>query len=68
MLVEMWRAKGVNEAYEILSKPDVTVTNQQDKEVVLQKIKKINEQVRSVMGAGGPRDDRRSAALLCVTC
>ena len=34
-LLKMWAERSVDEAYELLSNPDVTVTNQRDKEVQL---------------------------------
>ena len=45
----MWANKTPEEAYDILSKPDVTVTNQSDKDGQLPKIQKLAEQVRKVM-------------------
>ena len=47
-LRQMWRSITPSQAYALLSKPDVTVTNQSDKEVQLQKIERLDEQVRAV--------------------
>ena len=45
----MWANKTPEEAYDILKQPDVTVTNQSDKDDQLPKIQKLEEQVRKVM-------------------
>ena len=41
-LVGMWATKTAAEAYDILVKPDVRVTNQSDKDVQLPKLKTLN--------------------------
>ena len=41
------------EAHEILKEPDVTVTNQSDKEVNLDKLLKLNDEVRNVLTKQG---------------
>ena len=43
VLIDMWAQTTADTAYDILSKPDVSVTNQRDKEVQLPKLKKLNE-------------------------
>ena len=53
-LQSMWKAVTPDEAHALLSKPDVTVTNQSDKEMQLVKVKQLkfdNE------GGGGDGDD-----------
>ena len=45
-LVRMWAHKSPQEAHELLSNPDVTVTNHSDKEVQLGKILALHEEVR----------------------
>ena len=45
----MWADKTPKEAYDILKQPDVTVTNQSDKDNQLPKIQKLAEEVRQVM-------------------
>ena len=51
VIVNMWAGKTADEAYETLSKPDVTVTNQSDKDVQLPKLLKLNDFAKSVMAA-----------------
>ena len=53
-------SKTVQDAREILAKPDVTVTNQKDKDEQLPKIHMINEQVTKMFAAGLPRGARRA--------
>ena len=43
MLRKMWGNKTAEEAYVVLEKPDITVTNQKDKDVQLPKLKKLDE-------------------------
>ena len=45
-LTEMWAGKTAKDAKEILSKPDVTVTNARDKSIQLRKILKFDAAVR----------------------
>ena len=45
----MWGNKTAGEAYAILEKPDITVTNQKDKDVQLPKLKKLNEFAKSAV-------------------
>ena len=45
-LYGMWGNVTAQEAYDVLSSPDVTVTNAKDKELQLPKITKLDEQVR----------------------
>ena len=45
----MWADKTPEEAYGILKQPDVTVTNQSDKDAQLPKIHMLAEEVRQVM-------------------
>ena len=49
-LVDMWATKTPGEAHAILSKPDVTVTNQKDKEGQLPKIKALDATVQGAFG------------------
>ena len=46
LLVDQWSSKTPQQAHAFLSSPDVTVTNQGDKDVQLPKIKKLNETVQ----------------------
>ena len=50
-LLKLWASKTVQDAREILAKPDVTVTNQKDKDEQLPKIHLINEQVTKMFAA-----------------
>ena len=50
-LRKMWGSKTAEEAYAILAKPDITVTNQKDKDVQLPKLKKLNEFAKSALAA-----------------
>jgi hypothetical protein len=52
IIIDMWAGKTADEAYAILSKPDVTVTNQSDKDVQLPKLLKLNDFAKGVMAAG----------------
>ena len=54
-LQSLWADKTPTKAHELLSKPDVTVTNQSDKEAQLPKILKMNDEVKGVM-EGAPAD------------
>lgn len=49
VLLEMWSDKDPMQAYEVLSKPDVEVTNKSDKQAQLPKLLKLNEEVRKAM-------------------
>ena len=49
----MWAEKTPHEAHELLKEPDVTVTNQSDKEIQLGKLKQLDEEVREAMRATG---------------
>jgi len=53
MLVDQWAKKTPRQAFEFLSKPDVTVTNASDKEGQLPKIEKLDETVQSAFAATG---------------
>lgn len=46
----MWAKKSPAEAHELLSKPDVTVTNQSDKYTQLGKLLRLHQEVDEVMG------------------
>ena len=50
-LVRMWAQKTPTEAYTTLSKPDVSVTNQSDKETQLPKILELDKQVKDAFAA-----------------
>ena len=45
----MWGEKTADEAHAVLARPDVTVTNQRDKDVQLPKLQKLNEFAKSVL-------------------
>ncbi len=45
-LKEMWTSVGAEKAHEVLSSPDVSVTNQSDKDSQLPKLRTLDEQVR----------------------
>ena len=47
----MWSYKSVQEAYDILEKPDLVVTNQRDKTVQLDKVLALDEAIRTAMDA-----------------
>jgi len=51
MLIQSWADKTPQQAFEFLSKPDVTVTNQSDKDGQLPKIKSLGETVQSAFKA-----------------
>ena len=48
-LVRMWAGRSVDEAIETLVSPDVTVTNQSDKELQLYKLRELDELVREAV-------------------
>ena len=48
-LRDMWGDKTAEQAYAILEKPDVKVTNQKDKDMQLPKLKKLNEFAKSAV-------------------
>jgi len=48
-LRKMWGDKTAEQAYAILEKPDVKVTNQKDKDMQLPKLKKLNEFAKSAV-------------------
>ena len=48
-LRKMWGDKTVDEAHEVLAKPDVEVTNKKDKDVQLPKLRKLNEFAKKVL-------------------
>ena len=50
-MLEMWADKTPEEAHEILKKPDVAVTNLKDKDKQLEKVKGLNDDVRSAWDA-----------------
>ena len=45
----MWGEKTADEAHAVIARPDVTVTNQRDKDVQLPKLQKLNEFAKSVL-------------------
>lgn len=63
-LREMWREASSKKAYEALSSPDVTVTNQSDKDVQLPKLQALDEQVRRAfaLAADAASDPSASAS------
>ena len=52
VLIAMWASKTASEAYEILVKPDVKVTNQRDKDIQLPKLKTLNDFSKHVVAKG----------------
>ena len=56
-LFSMWANRSPQEAHDVLSKPDVTVTNQGDKDVQLKKLQKLDSAVREMA-----RKEREDAA------
>ena len=54
-LRDMWGDKTAEQAYAILEKPDVKVTNQKDKQIQLPKLKKLNEFAKSAVATMGER-------------
>ena len=56
-LVAMWASKTPKAAYEVLASPDVTVTNQKDKETQLDKLGKIDEEVRKELDESAQPSD-----------
>jgi len=48
-LVRMWAGRSVDEAIETLASPDVTVTNQSDKELQLYKLRELDSLVREAV-------------------
>eukprot|EP00322_Chrysochromulina_rotalis_P028568 CAMPEP_0115832758 /NCGR_PEP_ID=MMETSP0287-20121206/2823_1 /TAXON_ID=412157 /ORGANISM="Chrysochromulina rotalis, Strain UIO044" /LENGTH=321 /DNA_ID=CAMNT_0003286153 /DNA_START=140 /DNA_END=1105 /DNA_ORIENTATION=+ len=48
-LVAMWATRTPTDAYTLLSEPDVTVTNQSDKDLQLEKLLSLNEEVQSAL-------------------
>jgi len=64
-LLAMWGERSPQQAHDLLSKDDVTVTNLSDKEGQLPKILKLNETVRAVLSrAGGVVTTLRQASGL----
>jgi hypothetical protein len=61
-LVDNWAEKTPEQAFEFLSKPDVTVTNQSDKDGQLPKIKSLGETVQGAFKAIGAQLQQRVAA------
>ena len=61
-LIAAWAGRTPQEAHDYLSKPDVRVTNQKDKEGQLQKLRKLDEEVKAAFAArrGGAWDDSDS--------
>ena len=62
MLIDQWATKTPQEAFDFLSKPDVTVTNQSDKENQLPKIKALGATVEGTFTAIGAQLQQRVAA------
>ena len=52
-LRSMWESKTPDEAFKLLAKDDVTVTNQSDKIEQLPKLKVLDVKVKEVMSGGG---------------
>jgi hypothetical protein len=49
-IIDMWTGKTAQEAHAILAKPDVTVTNQSDKDVQLPKLLELDEFAKNAIG------------------
>ena len=60
----MWAERAPQEAHDLLKEPDVTVTNQSDKDVQLEKLLKLDEQVRIFWIDKIRRETQRSRAAL----
>ena len=58
-LVEMWSDTTPEQAWEKLSKPDVQVTNQKDKEIQLGKLGKLSDEVMEQLGKLSEDERRR---------
>ena len=56
LLRKMWADKTAEQAYAILEKPDVKVTNKKDKDVQLPKLAKLNEFAKSAVALEAPSD------------
>ena len=52
-LKAMWASRTPQEAYDLLKEPDVTVTNQSGKDIQLDKLLKLDDEVREVMRMTG---------------
>ena len=61
-LVDNWAKKTPEEAHDFLSKPDVTVTNQSDKDGQLPKIKGLDETAKGAFNILGQQHEQRVAA------
>ena len=48
-LRKMWGDVTVDQAHTVLARPDVTVTNQKDKDMQLPKLKRLNDFTKSVL-------------------
>jgi len=69
-LVRMWAHRSIGEARELLASPDVTVTNQADKELQLLKLLELDSLVSEAFAScaeaerkGGARPARRSYSV-----
>ena len=58
MLIDQWAHKTPQQAFEFLSKPDVTVTNQGDKDSQLSKLRKLEETVQGAFKAITSQQDK----------
>ena len=66
-LPRRWASRSVDEAIETLASPDVTVTNQSDKELQLYKLRELDSLVREAVeqcrdGAGAERASTRAVS------
>jgi hypothetical protein len=50
-LLSMWSTSTPHEAHDFLKQPDVIVTNQSDKDIQLDKLLTLNDEVMKVMGS-----------------
>merc|ERR1712083_624544 len=50
-VVNMWAGRTPQQAYEVLSQPDIAVTNEKDKFAQLPKLVLLNEKIRAVVCA-----------------
>jgi hypothetical protein len=62
-LVDTWATKTPQQAFDFLSKPDVTVTNQSDKEGQLPKIRALDVTVQGAFQAVMNEEERRAAMV-----
>ena len=65
-LKAMWASRTPQEAYDLLKEPDVTVTNQSDKDTQLDKLLKLDDEVREVMRMTGIAENDGDDVILDI--